>query len=216
MRNPFHRQVALVEIPQTAKQQDGEEKVPDSDNELRGHIEQHNHHGDDNNEGDFLSESYDSHLGEGEEQSKEGKSKENLQVFPYICPNPDPALTLLRQRLPKTEPNSLSPSTSNNSFFGGMTQKLDSGNSQPLFSPFPATSQPAKKDIPGASLGMTSDGLIDLVEEQTKCVAVVGPVELAGVFNTLGAYILEGAHWAEHSKVNQSGQGEGEKGKIQG
>ncbi|KAJ3911444.1 hypothetical protein F5877DRAFT_85953 [Lentinula edodes] len=103
-------------------------------------FEQHDHHGDDGDEGNFLSESYDSHLGEDEEQPEEGESEE---VFPYLCPDPDPALTLLRQKQPRTEPNSLSPSTSEDSFFGGMTQKLDSGGPQPLFTPFPAASQPA-------------------------------------------------------------------------
>ncbi|KAJ3884510.1 hypothetical protein GG344DRAFT_83920 [Lentinula edodes] len=73
-----------------------------------------------------------------------------------------------------------------------MIEKLDSGNPQPLFSPFPAASQPggmlyvgtipSEKYIPDASLGITSDGFFDL-EEQPKRVAVVRPVELAGVFN---------------------------------
>ncbi|PWN90045.1 putative GLR1-glutathione reductase [Acaromyces ingoldii] len=48
---------------------------------------------------------------------------------------------------------------------------------------------PSDKDVPGASLGITSDGFFDL-REQPKRVAVVGAgyiaVELAGVFNTLG------------------------------
>ncbi|KAJ3911230.1 hypothetical protein F5877DRAFT_86277 [Lentinula edodes] len=41
---------------------------------------------------------------------------------------------------------------------------------------------PSEKYIPDASLGITSDGFFDL-EEQPKRVAVVRPVELAGVFN---------------------------------
>ncbi|UZJ51208.1 hypothetical protein CBS101457_000528 [Exobasidium rhododendri] len=48
---------------------------------------------------------------------------------------------------------------------------------------------PSDDDIPGASLGITSDGFFAL-KEQPKRVAVVGAgyiaVELAGVFNTLG------------------------------
>lgn len=48
---------------------------------------------------------------------------------------------------------------------------------------------PSDQEIPGASLGIDSDGFFDL-EEQPKRVAVVGAgyiaVELAGVFNTLG------------------------------
>ena len=44
-------------------------------------------------------------------------------------------------------------------------------------------------DIPGAELGITSDGFFDL-EEQPKRVMVVGTgyigIELAGIFNTLG------------------------------
>lgn len=48
---------------------------------------------------------------------------------------------------------------------------------------------PSDDQIPGASLGINSDGFFDL-EEQPKRVAVVGAgyiaVELAGVFNTLG------------------------------
>lgn len=48
---------------------------------------------------------------------------------------------------------------------------------------------PSDDKIPGASLGIDSDGFFDL-EEQPKRVAVVGAgyiaVELAGVFNTLG------------------------------
>lgn len=48
---------------------------------------------------------------------------------------------------------------------------------------------PSDSDIPGASLGITSDGFFAL-REQPKRVAVVGAgyiaVELAGVFNTLG------------------------------
>ncbi|KAJ3884870.1 hypothetical protein GG344DRAFT_83402, partial [Lentinula edodes] len=47
---------SYVEIPPPAKQQDGEEKVLDVDDELGGHIEQHGHH-DDDGAGDFLSES---------------------------------------------------------------------------------------------------------------------------------------------------------------
>ncbi|KDN46772.1 putative GLR1-glutathione reductase [Tilletiaria anomala UBC 951] len=49
---------------------------------------------------------------------------------------------------------------------------------------------PSEKDIPGASLGIDSDGFFAL-REQPKRVAVVGAgyiaVELAGVFNTLGS-----------------------------
>ncbi|KAK7049425.1 Glutathione reductase [Paramarasmius palmivorus] len=49
---------------------------------------------------------------------------------------------------------------------------------------------PSDEDIPGASLGITSDGFFEL-EEQPKRVAVVGAgyiaVELAGVFNALGS-----------------------------
>lgn len=48
---------------------------------------------------------------------------------------------------------------------------------------------PSEKDVPGASLGIDSDGFFAL-REQPKRVAVVGAgyiaVELAGVFNTLG------------------------------
>lgn len=48
---------------------------------------------------------------------------------------------------------------------------------------------PSDDEIPGASLGITSDGFFEL-KEQPKRVAVVGAgyiaVELAGVFNTLG------------------------------
>lgn len=48
---------------------------------------------------------------------------------------------------------------------------------------------PTEEEIPGASLGINSDGFFDL-EEQPKRVAVVGAgyiaVELAGIFNTLG------------------------------
>ncbi|KAJ3911316.1 hypothetical protein F5877DRAFT_73278, partial [Lentinula edodes] len=191
---------SYVEIPPPAKQLDGEEKVPDSDAELGDHLEQHGHHDDDDDEGDFLSESYDSHPGEGEEQSKEGESeevegKEYLdEPSPSSSPEPTgiPLLPLPPSRsrsntpqaqTPRTEPNSPSPSTSEDSFFGGMTEKLDSGNPQPLFSPFPAASQPggmlyvgtipSEEYIPDASLGITSDGFFDL-EEQPKRVAVVG------------------------------------------
>ncbi|KAG8844707.1 Glutathione reductase [Tulasnella sp. 330] len=49
---------------------------------------------------------------------------------------------------------------------------------------------PTEEEIPGASLGINSDGFFDL-EEQPKRVAVVGAgyiaVELAGIFNTLGS-----------------------------
>lgn len=49
---------------------------------------------------------------------------------------------------------------------------------------------PSDKDIPGASLGITSDGFFEL-EEQPKRVVVVGAgyiaVELAGVLHTLGS-----------------------------
>ncbi|THV07833.1 glutathione reductase [Dendrothele bispora CBS 962.96] len=48
---------------------------------------------------------------------------------------------------------------------------------------------PSEEDIPGANLGITSDGFFEL-EEQPRRVAVVGAgyiaVELAGVFNALG------------------------------
>ena len=48
---------------------------------------------------------------------------------------------------------------------------------------------PSDQEIPGASLGITSDGFFDL-EDQPKRVVVVGAgyiaVELAGIFNTLG------------------------------
>jgi glutathione reductase (NADPH) len=48
---------------------------------------------------------------------------------------------------------------------------------------------PSEQEIPGASLGITSDGFFDL-EDQPKRVVVVGAgyiaVELAGIFNTLG------------------------------
>jgi glutathione reductase (NADPH) len=49
---------------------------------------------------------------------------------------------------------------------------------------------PSDNDIPGASLGIDSDGFFDL-EEQPRRVAVVGAgyiaVELAGIFNALGS-----------------------------
>jgi glutathione reductase (NADPH) len=49
---------------------------------------------------------------------------------------------------------------------------------------------PSDNDIPGASLGINSDGFFDL-EDQPKRVAVVGAgyiaVELAGIFNALGS-----------------------------
>ncbi|KAG9038987.1 Glutathione reductase [Tulasnella sp. JGI-2019a] len=49
---------------------------------------------------------------------------------------------------------------------------------------------PTEEEVPGASLGINSDGFFDL-EEQPKRVAVVGAgyiaVELAGIFNTLGS-----------------------------
>ncbi len=51
---------------------------------------------------------------------------------------------------------------------------------------------PSDKDIPGASLGINSDGFFDL-EKQPKRVAVVGAgyiaVELAGVLHTLGSEV---------------------------
>ncbi|KAJ3924747.1 MAG: hypothetical protein NXY57DRAFT_1044679 [Lentinula lateritia] len=72
-----------------AKQQDGEEKVPDSDDELGGHIEEHDHHGDDDDEGDFLSESYDSHLGEDEEQSEKVEGKK-FSDEPSSSSSPEP------------------------------------------------------------------------------------------------------------------------------
>jgi glutathione reductase (NADPH) len=53
-----------------------------------------------------------------------------------------------------------------------------------------APTVPSEEDIPGASLGITSDGFFDL-EDQPKRVAVVGAgyiaVELAGIFNALGS-----------------------------
>ncbi|KAJ7574526.1 glutathione reductase [Mycena floridula] len=81
---------------------------------------------------------------------------------------------------------------------------------------------PSDDDVPGASLGISSDGFFDL-EEQPKRVAVVGAgyiaVELAGVFNALGSethLIIRGENvlrtfdpaiqevltpWMEHSGV---------------
>ncbi|KAJ3867398.1 hypothetical protein EV359DRAFT_78647 [Lentinula novae-zelandiae] len=117
---------SYVEIPRPAKQEDGEEKVPDSDDELEGHLEQHGH-GDDDDEGDFLSESYDSHS--GEEQSEEGESEEvegkESSDEPSPSSSPEPTeipLPPSRSRsntpqadTPKTEPNSPSPSTSEDS-----------------------------------------------------------------------------------------------------
>lgn len=51
---------------------------------------------------------------------------------------------------------------------------------------------PSESDIPGASLGINSDGFFDL-EDQPRRVAVVGAgyiaVELAGVLNTLGSEV---------------------------
>ncbi|KAJ3925570.1 MAG: hypothetical protein NXY57DRAFT_967589 [Lentinula lateritia] len=204
IRNPFRRR-------------DGEQKVPDSDDELGGHIEEHDHHGDDDDEGDFLSESYDSHLGEGEEQSEEVESEEvegkksSDEPSPSSSPEPTgiplpPSRSLSntpQAETPKIEPNSPSPSTSEDSFLGGMTQKLHSGSPQPLFSPFPAAFQPGMSPIllPGTPKPFFSlpspvplrkiysrrefgyhFGWVDL-EEQPKRVAVVGPVEFAGVFN---------------------------------
>ncbi|KAJ4491783.1 glutathione-disulfide reductase [Lentinula lateritia] len=99
---------------------------------------------------------------------------------------------------------------------------------------------PSEKEIPGASLGITSDGFFDL-EEQPKRVAVVGAgyiaVELAGVFNALGSethLIIRGetvlrtfdptlqqvlTPWMEHTgvKIQKSSKVvkvEGEKGKT--
>jgi len=82
---------------------------------------------------------------------------------------------------------------------------------------------PSENEIPGANLGITSDGFFDL-EEQPKRVAVVGAgyiaVELAGIFNTLGSethLIIRGetvlrtfdpslqqvlTPWMEHTGVN--------------
>ncbi|KAJ3911026.1 hypothetical protein F5877DRAFT_73494 [Lentinula edodes] len=84
---------SYVEIPRPAKQQDREEKVPDADDELGGHIGQHGHHHDDD-AGDFLSESYDSHPGEGAEQSEEGESEEvegkKSSDEPSISSSPEP------------------------------------------------------------------------------------------------------------------------------
>lgn len=99
---------------------------------------------------------------------------------------------------------------------------------------------PSDEHIPGASLGVDSDGFFDL-EEQPKRVAVVGAgyiaVELAGVFNTLGSethllirqdnflrtfdptiYETLGK-WAEHTGIHihrktQIVKVEGEKGKA--
>ncbi|KAJ3785340.1 glutathione reductase [Lentinula aff. detonsa] len=99
---------------------------------------------------------------------------------------------------------------------------------------------PSEQDIPGASLGITSDGFFEL-EEQPKRVAVVGAgyiaVELAGVFNSLGSethLIIRGetvlrtfdptlqqvlTPWMEHTgiKIQKSSKVvrvEGEKGKT--
>ncbi|KAJ3913306.1 hypothetical protein F5877DRAFT_71684 [Lentinula edodes] len=143
-------------ILSTTKQQDGEEKVPDSDDELGGHIEQHGH--DDDDAGDFLSDSYDSHPGEGEEQSEEGESEEVTY--------PDPALTLLRQKHPELN-QTLLPLPRLKIYARGM---IYVGGYLTI---------PSEKDIPGASSGITSGGFFDL-EEQPKRVVVVGPVELAG------------------------------------
>ncbi|PCH38405.1 glutathione reductase [Wolfiporia cocos MD-104 SS10] len=82
---------------------------------------------------------------------------------------------------------------------------------------------PSDEDIPGASLGINSDGFFDL-EEQPKRVAVVGAgyiaVELAGVFHTLGSEVhmlIRGetvlrtfdpalgevlTNWMEHTGIN--------------
>ncbi|KAJ3557971.1 hypothetical protein NM688_g1181 [Phlebia brevispora] len=82
---------------------------------------------------------------------------------------------------------------------------------------------PSEEQIPGASLGIDSDGFFDL-EEQPKRVAVVGAgyiaVELAGVLNTLGTethLIIRHEHflrtfdpalyetlgsWAEHTGIH--------------
>ncbi|KZT11569.1 glutathione reductase [Laetiporus sulphureus 93-53] len=82
---------------------------------------------------------------------------------------------------------------------------------------------PTDKDIPGASLGINSDGFFDL-EEQPKRVAVVGAgyiaVELAGVFHALGSdvhMVIRGetvlrtfdpsvgevlTRWMEHTGIN--------------
>ncbi|KIK99736.1 hypothetical protein PAXRUDRAFT_30317 [Paxillus rubicundulus Ve08.2h10] len=60
---------------------------------------------------------------------------------------------------------------------------------------------PSEDDVPGASLGIDSDGFFDL-EEQPKRVAVVGAgyiaVEFAGVFNALGS---ETHLFIRHDKV---------------
>lgn len=83
--------------------------------------------------------------------------------------------------------------------------------------------KPSEEDIPGASLGIDSDGFFDL-EDQPKRVAVVGAgyiaVELAGVLHTLGSEthliirqdnflrtfdpsIYEAlGKWAEHTGIN--------------
>ncbi|GAW05800.1 hypothetical protein LENED_007680 [Lentinula edodes] len=115
---------SYVEIPRPAKQEDEEEKVPDSDDELEGHLEQHGHDDDDDDEGDFLSESFDSHS--GEEQLEEGESEEvegkESSDEPSPSSSPEPTeipLPPSRSRsntpqaeTPRTEPNSPSPSTS--------------------------------------------------------------------------------------------------------
>ncbi|KAJ3884252.1 hypothetical protein GG344DRAFT_84317 [Lentinula edodes] len=130
-------------------------------------FEQHDHHGDDGDEGNFLSESYDSHLGEDEEQPEEGESEEvegkKSSDEPTPSSSPEPIgipLPLSRSRSRSNTPQA--ETTQNRTklsftfhvrryvftpplsgFFGGMTQKLDSGGPQPLFTPFPAASQPA-------------------------------------------------------------------------
>lgn len=82
---------------------------------------------------------------------------------------------------------------------------------------------PSENVVPGANLGITSDGFFDL-EEQPKRVAVIGAgyiaVELAGIFNTLGSethLIIRGetvlrtfdpsvqqvlTPWMEHTGIN--------------
>ncbi|EPS98598.1 hypothetical protein FOMPIDRAFT_1037476 [Fomitopsis schrenkii] len=99
---------------------------------------------------------------------------------------------------------------------------------------------PSDDEIPGASLGINSDGFFDL-EEQPKRVAVVGAgyiaVELAGVFHTLGSEVhmfIRGdtvlrtfdpslgetlTNWMEHTGINfhkgsQIKKVEGQKGQT--
>ncbi|KAJ3911231.1 hypothetical protein F5877DRAFT_86278, partial [Lentinula edodes] len=144
---------------------------------------------------------YDSHPGEGAEQSEEGESEEvegkeySDEPSPSSSPEPTgiplPPLPPSRSRsntpqaeTPRIEPNSPSPSTSEDSFFWQSTTLIFTlscclSTRGMLYGGYPTI--PSEKDIPGVSLGITSDGFFDL--EQPKRVAVVGPVEFAGVFN---------------------------------